>query len=298
MPRSFSSWHSRGLNRGLFPPGEQETDLRAQLDNDMQAMQTLVHALLGDEPMPPPPDTMPTALATSNVSECEMERSSEEMELEALIESLIGSKTRQLPSPRNETLASQPSAECMLGAGALTAGDDGPAAATRLQAASREAMVLQPLTVIFLDIDGVICTSKEGNCVLRTNLLRELQRIVVACDAKVVLSSDWRRTKWQTKIATERFAREGITCWRDAEGNVGATPEFSEIGGALLRPKEIAAWLREHGQDVTRWVAIDDRLLTDEDGGDLLVGHCVTTEFAKGLTAERADEAIQLLQGQ
>ena len=295
MPRSFSHWHGRRPDPSLVPaPGEQETDLRAQLDIDMQAMQTSVRALLGDEPMPAPaPDTMPTALATSNVSECEMERSSEEMALEALIESLIGSERRQLPSPRKET-----SADCMLGAGALTAGDDGPAAATHLQAASRESMVLQPLTVIFLDIDGVICTSREGNHVLRTNLLRELHRIVVACDAKVVLSSDWRRTKWLTKKATERFALEGIECWRDAEGNVGATPEFSEIGGALLRPKEIAAWLREHGRDVTRWVAIDDRLLTDEDGGDFLVGHCVTTEFAKGLTAERADEAIQLLQAQ
>ena len=68
--------------------------------------------------------------------------------------------------------------------------------------------------------------------------------------------------------------------------------------GSKVRPREIAASLSEHGSNVTRWVAIDDRFLTDEEGGDFLAGHCVTTEFAWGLTAKRADEAIQLLQGQ
>ena len=155
-------------------------------------------------------------------------------------------------------------------------------------------MVRRPLTVIFLDINGVICTSRSGANVLKMELLTELKRIVLACDAKIVLSTDWRRIPSLRKKTMVRLASlppfgAGIEC-------VGATPEFRQH--AKVRPREIAAWLSEHGRNVTRWVAIDDRLLTNEEGGHFLVGHCVTTEFAWGLTAKRADEAIQLLQGQ
>ena len=148
---------------------------------------------------------------------------------------------------------------------------------------------MAPCVVIFLDIDGVICTSKTGKPIIRGVLLEQLKRVVDACDAKVVLSSDWRRSEHRKEIAERKLAGKDIVC-------IGATPYAGQ--DANVRPKEIAAWLREHGRNVTRWVAIDDRLLTEEEGGDFLVGHCVTTEFATGLTAERADEAIRLLQGQ
>ena len=143
--------------------------------------------------------------------------------------------------------------------------------------------------MIFLDIDGVICTSKTGKPIIRDVLLEQLKRVVDACDAKVVLSSDWRRSEHRKEIAERKLAGKDIVC-------IGATPYAGQ--DASVRPKEIAAWLRVHGRNVTRWVAIDDRLLTEEEGGDFLVGHCVTTEFATGLTAKRADEAIRLLQGQ
>eukprot|EP00964_Phaeocystis_antarctica_P124426 scaffold88072_cov60-Phaeocystis_antarctica.AAC.1 len=186
----------------------------------------------------------------------------------------------------------------MLGASAplRNANDDdgwaaGWAATTSLQAAPWEEMVHRPLTVIFLDIDGVICTNSKGKPIVRDVLLEQLKRIVLACDAKVVLSTDWRRISYRKELAERKLACKGIEC-------VGATP-YSRIlrQDANVRPKEIAAWLSEHGRNVTSWVAIDDRLLTDEVGGDFVVGHCVTTEFSEGLTAERADEAIQLLQG-
>ena len=147
--------------------------------------------------------------------------------------------------------------------------------------------------VIFLDIDGVICTSSKGTALIRDDLLEQLKRIVHACNAKVVLSTDWRRIKHRKELAERKLADKGIEC-------VGATPYAGQH--ANVRPREIAAWLRDdgrlNGRNITRWVAIDDRLLTDEDGGEFLIGHCVTTEFATGLTAERADGAIQLLQRQ
>jgi len=145
--------------------------------------------------------------------------------------------------------------------------------------------------VIFLDIDGVICTSSKGTALIRDVLLENLKLIVNACKppAKVVLSTDWRRITRRKELAERKLAERGIEC-------IGATPYAGQ--DANVRPREIAAWLRDDNRNITRWVAIDDRLLTDEDGGDFLVGHCVTTEFATGLTEERADEAIQLLQRQ
>ena len=48
-----------------------------------------------------------------------------------------------------------------------------------------------------------------------------------------------------------------------------------------------------HGS--TNWVAIDDRDLVSEDGGEALRGRFVQTAFASGLTRELANRAITML---
>ena len=122
------------------------------------------------------------------------------------------------------------------------------AALDHLHTQDLEAATTAPCVVIFLDIDGVICTSKTGKPIIRDVLLEQLKRVVEACDAKVVLSSDWRRGEHRKEIAERKLAGKDIVC-------IGATPYAGQ--DANVRPKEIAAWLREQGRNVTRWVAID-----------------------------------------
>ena len=64
------------------------------------------------------------------------------------------------------------------------------------------------------------------------------------------------------------------------------------------RPQEIVDWIRDHnrrngGSRLTNYVAIDDRVLPNEQGGEYMRGHFVQTRMATGLSAERAQEAVR-----
>jgi len=140
--------------------------------------------------------------------------------------------------------------------------------------------------VIFLDIDGVICCNMMGR--LEDNKMMQLRRIVEATGAKIVLSTDWRRQaqlKRQVIMACKRCDMEVI----------GATPQRSMY--TPVRPMEILDWLNANRADkqIGAWIAIDDRNLVNEIGGRPLNGHFVHTHPSSGLTATKADLAIQLL---
>ena len=79
------------------------------------------------------------------------------------------------------------------------------------------------------------------------------------CNAKVVLSTDWWRISYRKELAESKLADKGIEC-------VGATP-------CVGRMRMCDSVRLLHGRNVTRGVAIDGRLLTDEDGVDFLVDH-------------------------
>merc|ERR1712079_731227 len=75
------------------------------------------------------------------------------------------------------------------------------------------------------------------------------------------------------------------------------------------RPLEILDWIKAHDLNVDRgrgklsylgkveeWVAVDDRPLLSEPGGNPgLVGHFVQTNSSEGLTAQRAQMAKAIL---
>lgn len=99
--------------------------------------------------------------------------------------------------------------------------------------------ILEPMRVLFLDVDGVLnrlstiaalgCTGLEPDC------LRLLRRILDATDARVVLSSTWREdADLRAIVAAELGSRL-----------IGDTPVL-----ATLRGQEILAWLADH--DVAR----------------------------------------------
>ena len=138
--------------------------------------------------------------------------------------------------------------------------------------------------VIFLDIDGVICCNNAGK--LEESKLSELKRIVQATNAKVVLSTDWRRKAALKQEVVTALRRIGASC-------IGATPQRAMY--QPVRPQEITDWLRTSGRGVMSWVAIDDRDLLNELGGAGLSGHFVRTHPGTGLTPRLADRCVQIL---
>jgi len=112
--------------------------------------------------------------------------------------------------------------------------------------------------------------------------MAQLQRILAASGARVVLSSRWRLTACAAGTAIKTLAAAGIP------RPIGATPDLSPVGDG--RAEEIDAWLDDNSEviDAGRWVALDYLPLNES----LPQEHVVVTDGSVGLTAELADEAI------
>ena len=119
---------------------------------------------------------------------------------------------------------------------------------------------------IFLDIDGVICCNQFGR--LEDRKLQLLRQVVQQTGAKIVLSTDWRRVP--------KLKSQLIATLRDYGMEViGSTP----CGAAWQPMAEIEtgspsdnAAVMGNGDPITSFVAVDDRSLLQESGGDGLRG--------------------------
>ena len=143
------------------------------------------------------------------------------------------------------------------------------------------------MKVIFLDVDGVLNNSNwamqmydEGVHVYAENLLDEravrlLQKLIDATDAKIVVSSSWRRDKYAMQCLADQLKPMEV---------YDVTPVKNTIRG-----DEITAWLKKH-KDVDTYVILDD----DSDMGDHME-HLIQTTFQRGLQPEHIEEAIKWL---
>eukprot|EP00242_Pyramimonas_sp_CCMP2087_P013171 CAMPEP_0198213150 /NCGR_PEP_ID=MMETSP1445-20131203/28701_1 /TAXON_ID=36898 /ORGANISM="Pyramimonas sp., Strain CCMP2087" /LENGTH=166 /DNA_ID=CAMNT_0043887755 /DNA_START=524 /DNA_END=1020 /DNA_ORIENTATION=+ len=153
------------------------------------------------------------------------------------------------------------------------------------------------MKVIFLDMDGVLVTRRPG--VAESKLVENLKYCVDTTNAKIVLSTDWRRTP---------AARAEVRRILQAHGGmdfIGWTATNTPIA-MNHRPVEILNWVRERNKKVkaegwdqaemvTNFVAIDDRALLQERGGDRLHSHFVMTHPVRGLTRQACEEVIRLM---
>ena len=127
---------------------------------------------------------------------------------------------------------------------------------------------------------------------LETDKLARLQRVCKLTQSRVCLSSDWRRHVSARNHVRKTLNALGIKM-------IGMTP----IGAPWARPREITAWLTSFNQrqvaegkaECRAWVAVDDRLLLEEPGGEKLHGHFVRTMPHRGLTDEKASMMCAML---
>ncbi|CAJ1355490.1 unnamed protein product [Effrenium voratum] len=131
--------------------------------------------------------------------------------------------------------------------------------------------------VLFLDLDGVLhSVEAPEEEFFNPEALLQLLRVVKAADARVVLSSSWRLKPQQRQQATE------------------ALGAFDE----LLRPSDATKDLRDREAEIQTWLQenkAQDWLVLDDLPLDLPLEHLVRTDPFLGLTAGKADEAIEKL---
>lgn len=150
---------------------------------------------------------------------------------------------------------------------------------------------METIKVIFLDIDGVLNSSKTtrrtSNTIFRfvgKRYILNLKRIISTTGAKVVLSSDWRYDRDDPQ-------HNGLFCELRDEllkydiEFYGFTPEIP----SGHRGAEIDLWLSEH-PEVSNFVILDDRLDIEPNKD-----HWVQTFISRGLRKEETDEAIKIL---
>lgn len=147
------------------------------------------------------------------------------------------------------------------------------------------------ISVIFLDIDGVLVTLESFQKYKRSGMnaqasppcVEQLNRIVAETGARIVLSSTWR-------IFGRAFMEQNFIEWGVSQEIYDFTPELSCNDSFIeirqSRGTEIQAWLTAH-PEVKQFVIIDD-----DDDMEHLKPNLVKTGFNEGLTPERANAVI------
>ncbi len=147
--------------------------------------------------------------------------------------------------------------------------------------------------VIFLDIDGVVVTPASMNVgdarTVDVQCVAELNRLVEAADAEIVVTSSWR-TCYSLDFITEALTAGGF---RHANRVIGHTDHLHyriEHGIAVGRAErfdEILAWLSTNPRE--HFVVLDDDFEAE------VPGHFVRTASDLGLTARDVDAALAIL---
>lgn len=147
------------------------------------------------------------------------------------------------------------------------------------------------MKIIFLDIDGVLNNHSEPDKEISKRNIHNLNEIIKATEAKVVISSCWRFS----------FTKESLQNFLNSFGFIGEIIDFTvapqrfEVRGNVIR-----AWiiqneelLGENNNNFNDFVIIDDE-------GDMLLwqaNNFVQTDRFAGLSIQSAWKAIKILNG-
>ncbi len=157
--------------------------------------------------------------------------------------------------------------------------------------------------VIFLDIDGVLSPrwwdsdKQSGNygCLFDAKAVANFAKIIEITDAEIVVSSSWKLMGLQ--------ALQDM--WKDRKlpGKIiDITPDYMSdellmkedsvnVDYLFERGSEIQGWLLLHGDDVSRYVIIDDMddILPEQQS------HFVQTDPEVGITYDDVKKVVHLL---
>jgi hypothetical protein len=156
---------------------------------------------------------------------------------------------------------------------------------------------------LFLDIDGVLNTGHYSDYLIENGLcetnadgylfdpeaVQNLEHIIDATDAKIIITSTWR------------FDSDMQALWhnRNLAGDViGVTPTIQKekaIGKIKIwyghRGMEVDKWLQDNATAPYKYAILDD----EDDYLETQSNHLVLTDPMTGITKEVADKVISLL---
>ena len=157
--------------------------------------------------------------------------------------------------------------------------------------------------IIFLDIDGVLSPrwwnsdkqSDNYGCLFDAKAVANLAKIVEETDAEIVISSSWKNVGL---VELQNMWRD-----RDLPGKiVDITPDYmsdelllkedsADMDYLYERGSEIQGWLLLHGDDVGRYVIIDDMddILPEQQS------HFLQTDPEFGITNDDVKKVVHLL---
>jgi hypothetical protein len=140
------------------------------------------------------------------------------------------------------------------------------------------------LSIIFLDIDGVMNNSKSWKLPLEKQILdgkvKLLKKIVDETGAEIVISSSWRHYGKHMKIIKEALDKYDLSVF-------SITPT---LNGESKRGDEIRQWLKFYPKS-TKFVILDD----DTDMCEYRKTHLIKTNYDIGLTEKQVEKAIAML---
>ena len=164
---------------------------------------------------------------------------------------------------------------------------------------------------LFLDFDGVLNTSRyakllrnegidpfdEFGAMFDPETIVNLKSIIEQTNCKIVLSTSWRnegllrmRSLWKDRnLPGEIFSMTPIllsTTYQDSlNGEMFCIPELN------AKALEINAWLRQNASKSFNYVIVDDENVFFQKQQK----HLVLTDEYDGLTVDKADKAIEIL---
>lgn len=154
------------------------------------------------------------------------------------------------------------------------------------------------MNLIFLDIDGVLNTAlslsnhNEWNTDFHfdTQALFNLQQLILACNAKIIVSSSWRHCtpdSMCTKILHSNFTLMGIdAAWIDTTGTCSSTLPGEK------RSNEILKYIIEHQSTIEHFIIIDDIVMEP-----FLSSHQYLCNVIEGFRSSSAvEQALHILQ--
>lgn len=153
--------------------------------------------------------------------------------------------------------------------------------------------------LIFLDFDGVVTTAKS-HWRFDEEKMALLGRIIEATDAKVVVTSSWRRYSLQDTIhfITTSEEKRGCPPFAFPDRVIGVTDRMygfcfpnSDRHFSVVRGEEIRRWQEEHNARECPYVILDDdtdMLLWQKD-------NFIRTDAETGLSEADVEQAIKIL---
>ncbi|MBO5380780.1 MAG: hypothetical protein J6A40_01630 [Bacteroides sp.] len=165
--------------------------------------------------------------------------------------------------------------------------------------------------IIFLDFDGVLNTEyyqellqfqskpwlDEHGAYFDPNAVKQLERIIDAIDADIVVESSWKylgldamKELWKVRNLPGRII--DITPSTTSDEYL-LNVDLDDFSNKMHHCKglEISSWLSEKGLSNTRYVIIDDEYVIL----DSQLPHFILTNPYEGITEEQANRAISML---